>query len=405
MQIRKSHVISGALALLLVGATATAWYYASQARTPEQIAEETEPPDDSIITVPVEEGQLLDEFVVAGVAQRTGDISINVAGGDAEQGDVAITSELPLDVGDDVENGTVLMEVSGRPLIALQGEIPAYRDLVEGESEGPDVEQLQEALQGIYGTPVTGKFDERTAADVRQLYDGRGYSSPSGSPGGGPGMGDGHEDGVSPEEEPSGNVTTLPASEVAFVPEFPVQVGEIEAKLAAPLPEDGEAMVLVGGTWQVEAELTEEELQDLRALDDDAELIYGAGPLQDGEISGFELEERENEGDEFSESTIENFAVFEFDDEDLENATPGESQSVRVIRARSDEDALTAPLSAVWTNSDDKTLVTVRESAEDERHVEVEVVLQHEGTGVLEAVDGDLAAGDEVIIAFRDRGN
>lgn len=404
MHIRKSHVISGALALLLVGATATAWYYASQARTPEQIAEDTEPPDDSIITVAVEEGQLLDEFVVAGIAQRTGDIAINVAAGDAAEGEVAITSDLPLEVGDDVDNGTVLMEVSGRPLIALEGDIPAYRDLIEGESEGPDVEQLQEALQGIYGTPVTGRFDERTASDIRQLYDGRGYSAPTTTPGGPPNMGDGHDDGITPEES-SGDVTTLPASEVAFVPEFPVQVGEIEANLAAPLPEDGEAMVLVGGTWQVEAELTEEELQDLRALDDDAELIYGAGPLQDGEISGFELEERENEGDEFSEGTVDNFAVFEFDDEDLENATPGESQSVRVIRARSDENALTAPLSAVWTNSDDKTLVTVRESADDERHVEVDVILQHEGTGVLEPVDGELAAGDDVIIAFRDRGN
>lgn len=404
MQIRKSHVISGTLALLLVGATATAWYYASQARTPEQIAEESEPPDDSIITVPVEEGQLLDEFVINGEAQRTGDIDVNVAS-EAAEGEVAITSELPLDVGDDVENGTVLMEVSGRPLIALEGEIPAYRDLVEGESEGPDVEQLQEALQNIYGTPVTGRFDARTASDVRQLYDGRGYTAPTGSPNAPPGMGEEHEDGIAPENEAEGDATTVPADEIAFVPEFPVQVGEIEADLAAPLPEEGVAMVLVGGTWQVEAELTEEELQDLRSLENDAELVYGAGPLEDEEVPDFELQEREVEGDEFNEGGVEDYVVFEFDSEELDNATPGESQSVRIIRARSDEGALIAPLSAVWTNSDEKSLVTVRESGDEERHVEVDVVLQHEGTGVLEPVDGDLALGDEVVIAFRDRGN
>ncbi|QSB04731.1 hypothetical protein [Natronoglycomyces albus] len=403
MQLRKSHILSAALAILLAGATATAWYYASQARTPEQLAQETEAPDDSIITVEVESGQLLDEFTISGTATRTGDIDV-IAQPDMAEGDVAITSKIPLEVGDEVNNGTVLMEISGRPLIALNGAIPAYRDLVEGESEGPDVKQLQQALAYLYGTPVTGTFDARTAHDVRQLYDARGYTAPTRPAGGMPELGDGVG-----EDNPAapGNVLVLPAGEVTFVPEFPIQVGSIEADLAAPLPEGGTVMVLVGGTWQIEAQLNDEDRQNLLSVGEDAELIYGSGPLDGVEVPGFEIEEREEEEpNEWGETGgSSNVAVFEFDSEEFDSLTPGDSQAVRVIRARSEEDSLIVPLSAVWTDTSGTTKVTVRNGGEPDRDVAVNVTLQHEGTGVIELVDGDLSAGDSVIVAFRDRGN
>jgi multidrug efflux pump subunit AcrA (membrane-fusion protein) len=50
-------------------------------------------------------------------------------------------------------------------------------------------------------------------------------------------------------------------------------------------------------------------------------------------------------------------------------------------------------------------MVTVLDDDKKERHVEVAVPLRHDGRGVVEPVEGELAEGDEVVIAWRDRGN
>ncbi|NUQ89706.1 MAG: hypothetical protein HOQ43_14760, partial [Glycomyces artemisiae] len=173
MRLTKSHVVSGVLAVALLGATATAWYFAAQARTPAQRAEETAEPDDSVITVKVDQEQLIDTLEFEAVLDRTGDFEVPAP--TAPEGiETALASKIPVEVGDEVKAGTVLLEVSGRPMIALEGDVPAYRDLQEGDT-GPDVEQLQLALQQIYGTPKTGTFDSRTASDLKKLYDHAGY--------------------------------------------------------------------------------------------------------------------------------------------------------------------------------------------------------------------------------------
>ncbi|GAB3992795.1 hypothetical protein GCM10029992_02820 [Glycomyces albus] len=85
---------------------------------------------------------------------------------------------------------------------------------------------------------------------------------------------------------------------------------------------------------------------------------------------------------------------------------PGTEQEVVLVRARSAEDALIVPLSALWTDSQDRTMLTVLEGEDEtERHVEVTVTLRHEGRGVVEPVEGELSAGDKVVVAWRDRGN
>lgn len=77
----------------------------------------------------------------------------------------------PLQEGDPVEEGSVLIEVGGRPVVALVGTTPMYRTLTIGLS-GPDVGQFEAALQrlGVSPGPVDGVFDEATEAAVRQFY-------------------------------------------------------------------------------------------------------------------------------------------------------------------------------------------------------------------------------------------
>lgn len=430
MRLKKSHVVSGVLALALLGATGTAWYFALQARTPAQRAEETAQPEDSVITVRVDQDQLIDTLEFDAELGRTGDFSVPAP--DAPEGiDTALASKLPLEVGDEVKAGTVLLEVSGRPMIALEGDVPAYRDLTEGDT-GPDVEQLQLALQQIYGTPKTGTFDARTIDDVKKLYDNAGYDHATTSEE----VVEENTDAENTDETDTENTdendaentgggqantverVTVPASEIVFLPDLPMQVSKINAKQSAPVGTDA-VMVLASGDWKLEAKLDGETASELNKLGEDAELEFGDGPMEGQEVGNFELETREEaaendegmmEGEGEGEQTEEvTYAVFEFDAEKIEgidDLSPGEEQEVTLVRARSAEDALIVPLSALWTDGEGRTMLTVVEGEDaKERHVEVKVALKHEGRGVVEVVDGELAKDDEVVIAWRDREN
>ena len=54
-------------------------------------------------------------------------------------------TQVAVDIGDEVLEGTRLIEVSGRPVFALQGDVPVYRTLTPGMA-GADVAQMQVAL-------------------------------------------------------------------------------------------------------------------------------------------------------------------------------------------------------------------------------------------------------------------
>ena len=77
---------------------------------------------------------------------------------------------------------SVLVEVSGRPVIALRGTAIVYRDLVGG-SAGADVAMLQGALAdaGLYTGPLDGDYGPGTAQAVEALYENLGYNPPNAS--------------------------------------------------------------------------------------------------------------------------------------------------------------------------------------------------------------------------------
>jgi hypothetical protein len=72
--------------------------------------------------------------------------------------------------------GDVMLTASGRPVFVLQGETPAFRDLVPGLS-GDDVRQLEKGLarMGFDPGPVDGTYDERTSAAVAKWYSSAGW--------------------------------------------------------------------------------------------------------------------------------------------------------------------------------------------------------------------------------------
>lgn len=90
-----------------------------------------------------------------------------------------MTGRVP-EKGTELAAGQVALEVAGRPVIALPGELPVYRSLGPGMS-GPDVVQLRQALQALginAGSPSNDTYDATLAAGIRTLFSRAGYTAP-----------------------------------------------------------------------------------------------------------------------------------------------------------------------------------------------------------------------------------
>jgi HlyD family secretion protein len=89
----------------------------------------------------------------------------------------SVVTGLPVRAGDKVRAGQVVAEVSGRPVLVLPGEVPAYRDILPG-ARGADVAQLQNALTNLgygIGDDVNGLYGAGTKAAVVAVYAEIGY--------------------------------------------------------------------------------------------------------------------------------------------------------------------------------------------------------------------------------------
>src|SRR5690606_28342604 len=174
--------------------------------SPAEAAAEAAPPEAGPITVPVEERTLANDVVIRGDATYEGATEVTLeAGGEANEvvirGDATdegvtggtleagegsamiVTGKVP-EAGSTVDAGEVLLEVTGRPVIVLEGDLPVYRSLRAG-SEGPDVVQLKKALKklGLFeGGTKNDTYGASTAAAVRALYDSIGYEPPGAGP-------------------------------------------------------------------------------------------------------------------------------------------------------------------------------------------------------------------------------
>ncbi|QFU97938.1 hypothetical protein KDY119_01444 [Luteimicrobium xylanilyticum] len=98
----------------------------------------------------------------------------------ASDGGRSVVTRVDAKAGSLLEPGDALVEVSGRPVIALALPFTLYRNLTPGMS-GPDVQALQHALAtlGLYrGTP-DGTYGTGTSAAVRALYSRAGVTAPA----------------------------------------------------------------------------------------------------------------------------------------------------------------------------------------------------------------------------------
>lgn len=166
------------LALVLVAvvlAGAVGWIAGKSIKSPAQVAAEAEPPAASRITVPVEERTISSDIIVRGDVRFDLPATITLSDPPAVLGGAAIVTLAP-EVDTDLEEGGLALEVSGRPILVLEGELPMFRTMRPGD-EGDDVLQLEEGLVriGFDTGPVDGIFDAATGTAIESWYRSHGY--------------------------------------------------------------------------------------------------------------------------------------------------------------------------------------------------------------------------------------
>ena len=170
-------VAVGATVALAVAAAGGGWLAGRGIKSPEQVALEAEPPPASLITVAVELAELTADVITRADVGYDEPVTLSLSGaiGDRES-ELAVTAAP--ERGSELAEGSVAIEIAGRPVFLLAGTVPVYRDLRPMDS-GPDVEQLEQALTrlGHFAGEPDPLWDGATGAAVNAWYEAAGYDA------------------------------------------------------------------------------------------------------------------------------------------------------------------------------------------------------------------------------------
>ncbi|MEE1812196.1 peptidoglycan-binding domain-containing protein [Streptomyces sp. BE133] len=436
-------VVMGALALAGAG-----FAVSTMIKSPAQAAAEAGAPERDVLTAAVEHRVLRSSLVVRGqvAAERTVTVSAAVS---AAEGAEPLVTKAPLRAGDAVRAGRVLVEISGRPVFALPGALPAYRDLKPG-ARGDDVTQLQKALsQRGFGssTDTAGEFGAGTQAALAAYYRSIGYDPRPVS-----------EDGDAQVETAATAVTDatralqdvradkpeatevaraeedlaraekalanarlqagamLPAAEIVFLGRFPARVESVAARVGDRAP--GKVMTISSGTLGVRGVLSPSQQKMVRAgqkvrilaeatgdefdgtatsvTESDAGSSAGGG-AGTGEGEGGDGAEAGSDGAASAFSTLNVTA-----DKKIDATLVGQEVRLTIEIKSSQGKVLVVPFSAVSAAADGSTVVTVLTENGEHRRVRVRPGLEGDGSVQVTPVPQEaLAEGDRVIVGTR----
>jgi peptidoglycan hydrolase-like protein with peptidoglycan-binding domain len=176
--VQRSRLLAAVVAGVAISAGG-GWIAASSVKSPAQVAAETRPPDPSSITAAVERRTLASTVTARGTVRYGQPQALSLAtstyGGSAQA--KSLVTKAPTK-GAVLGEDAVVMEANGRPVRALTGNVPMYRDITPGD-EGDDVRQLEAALRRLGYRPgkVDGKYDITTQGAVEAWYRDAGYSA------------------------------------------------------------------------------------------------------------------------------------------------------------------------------------------------------------------------------------
>lgn len=165
---------------LSLGSGIAGWAAGAQIVSSAETAAGRTPPDPSVLTATVEQRALHAEAITRGTLERSSAYAVAAWPPDDPAVGSVVTA-MPLAVGGSLDEGALAAEIGGRPVIALAGAIPAFRDLRLGD-EGVDVDQLRASLArlGLLAGADPGTFDRAVVTALEELYASLGYPPPDG---------------------------------------------------------------------------------------------------------------------------------------------------------------------------------------------------------------------------------
>ncbi|MGW7412026.1 peptidoglycan-binding protein [Streptomyces sp. NPDC054863] len=334
-------------------------------------------------------------------ASQMVDVAGDGAGGEGAAR--AVITKVKVKAGDTVPFGTVLVEVSGRPIFTLKGALPAYRDLQRG-LRGDDVAQLQRALAALghgRGGDRQGYFGTGTQAAVRAFYKSIGYepapgagqSPPADSPSK-PAKGDAARRPT--QQHSSGEPgASVPAAEVVYLDAAAAKAESVTAAVGAA-PGD-KLLTLSAGDTVVEGSLALHEKDLVRTGQKVQILSEVTGKTASGSVTAVSKTPAEQRKGE--EQAAERYTVRITPDRSLPKEFVGQDVRLTITAASSKGKVLVVPSSAISTGADGRTTVSVQDAPGQQRRVEVRTGMS--GDGYVEITvrgDGRLRAGSSVIV-------
>ncbi|NLT54194.1 MAG: peptidoglycan-binding protein [Actinomycetales bacterium] len=440
---RRRRLVTG-VALVAAGALAGGLLAGALVKSPAQLAAEARPPTPSLVTAEVQERVVTSTVVARGTVGVTRHYRATPTGGAEGAGPLVVT-RLPARPGARIRAGQVLVEVSGRPVVALKGAVPAYRDLVPG-AEGRDVTQLQSALRALghpTGADPRGRFGQGTARALTALYRGLGYNvrttsgyddpqqdpkvqaaqdavtaarrtldelldppateepgdasaAGGGSAGGSTGSAASHDRAVANAREDLATARSryrallstsgpmLPVGEVLFVPSFPATLLKIKGTVGDRV--QAPLVDVAAGPLIVTGEL---DAADSRLVRD------GMRVTVDDELTGLSVTGTVEEVSPGTDGTAR-ARLTVLPDDPLPRRVLDHDVRLTVEAARSDGKVLAVPVSAVSASADGSAYLTRIGPDGSTSRVEVETGVS--GQGHVEVSGDGLAAGDQVVV-------
>lgn len=314
-----------------------------------------------IPTGAVEDRRLLDSLQLSGEVAAPAGFTIQPLSPEVE-GAQPLVTRLPIRVGSVVDDGSLLAEVAGQPIVALQGSIPMYRSFRFG-TEGADVRQFQEALEGL-GYPIadaSGYYGVSTAEAASEMFGVRGYDLPTAVIGG------------RSKHSSKVRVAVVPAWSVVYVPHLPGYVDALSAKVGERI--GSKLATVTAGRPVVRATIEASQAGSVRpGMRAEVVNATGGGPSTSAVVvrvtAGTTASQQGGgESKSGSQEAAQPEVVL-----DLRGQAPplGSQVSVTVDRASSRGPVLAVPFSAVQTRADGSNYVAVEANG---RQTDVSVML------------------------------
>jgi peptidoglycan hydrolase-like protein with peptidoglycan-binding domain len=387
-RLRRRRILLLAIVGIVVVAVAGAFLLTTEIKSPAQQAADTKPPALTLLTSVVQRTVLTNTVLAQAVVGPPPEFSPTIIGGSA--GSAAAASENVQQIvtktlttqGSVVSQGTVLFEVAGQPFFLLQGTVPAYRDLEEGET-GQDIVQLQDDLESLgysVGSDTSGVFGPGTASAVKAYYEAIGYAVPY----------------TTPQIAPSGKAGSkahgspmIPLGQYTFVPQLPARIIKLGAKVGQAVG----GVTLAIGNPSVSGQLSPSDRNQVRPGMRVTITEPGTGVTVPGRVTSVANSTATTasiSGGLFVPMGIE-------PDRALPMSMIGQDVSLTIAAASSSGPVLAVPVAAIYASANGGTYVTKLVGTSQ---VKVPVMIGMSGSGLVQVTPlqaGGLGAGDIVV--------